>query len=132
FRTPEAAVDAFSTVATFHQNQLLLQQVPRSLSDMEPPDVEAARALIETARREGREVLSEVASKALLEAFRIPVTRTLLARDVGEAERLAGDIGYPLVLKISSPDVSHKSDAGGVALNVRNVEELRMQFASIL
>jgi acetyltransferase len=125
-------VDAFSTVATFHQNQLLLQQVPRSLSDMEPPDVEAARALIETARREGREVLSEVASKALLEAFRIPVTRTLLARDVGEAERLAGDIGYPLVLKISSPDVSHKSDAGGVALNVRNVEELRMQFASIL
>lgn len=132
FRTPEAAVDAFSTVATFHQNQLLLQQVPRPLSDMEPPDLAGAQSLVDAARREGREVLSEVESKALLEAFRIPVTRTLLARDAAEAERLAADIGYPLVLKIASPDVTHKSDVGGVALNVRNADELRMQFAAIL
>jgi len=132
FRTPEAAVDAFSTVATFHQNQLLLQQVPHPLSEMEPPDVEAARAVIDAALAHGREVLSEIESKALLDAFRIPVTRTVLATDVDEAVRIGELIGYPLVMKIASADVSHKSDAGGVALNVRNAEEVRAQFDAIV
>lgn len=132
FRTPEAAVDAFSTVATFHQNQLLLQQVPRSLSDMEAPDVAGARAVLEAALAQGREVLSEVESKALLAAFRIPVTRTVLARDADQAERLADEIGYPVVMKIASHDVTHKSDVGGVSLNVRNAAEVRAQFAAIL
>jgi acetyltransferase len=132
FRTPEAAVDAFSTVGTFHQNQLLLQQVPRSLSDMEAPDVAGARAVVEAALAQGREVLSEVESKALLAAFRIPVTRTMLARDADQAESLAGEIGYPVVMKIASHDVTHKSDVGGVSLNVRNAAEVRAQFAAIL
>lgn len=132
FSTPEAAVDAFSTVATFHQNQQLLQQVPRPLSEMERPDIEAGRAIVAAALADGRKVLTEVESKALLEAFRIPVSRTVLARDVAEAVQRAPSIGYPLVLKIVSAGVAHKSDVGGVALNVRNVDELRLQFAAIL
>jgi len=133
FRTPEAAVDAFSTVATFHQNQLLLQQTPRSLSDMEDPaDVAGARAIVADAIAQGREVLTEIESKALLGAFRIPVTRTVLARSADEAVALAAQIGFPVVMKIGSADVSHKSDVGGVALNVRNEAEVRSQFAAIV
>lgn len=132
FRTPEAAVDAFSTVATFYQNQLLLQQTPRSLSAMAPPDIDAARSLIERATGEGREVLTELESKQLLAAFHVPVNRTVLARDAAHAVALGNEIGYPVAMKISSYDVAHKSDVGGVALNVRNDVETREQFDAIL
>lgn len=132
FRTPEAAVDAFSTVATFYQNQLLLQQTPRSLSDMTAPDVERARAVLDAALAEGREVLTELESKVLLDAFHIPVNRTLLATDRHEAVAAANRIGYPVAMKISSSDIAHKSDVGGVSLNVRNATEVREQFEEIL
>ena len=132
FRTPEAAVDAYSTVADFQLNQRLLQQTPRSLSNMEPPDLDGARMLIENAAAERRQVLSEMESKALLGAFHVPVTRTVLARSPTEAIILAEQIGFPIVMKISSPDVTHKSDVGGVVLNVRNANEVRAQYAEIL
>lgn len=132
FRTPEAAVDAFSTVATFYQNQLLLQQTPRSLSDMEAPDIARARAVLDSVLGEGREVLTELESKVLLDAFRIPVNRTVLATDRQQAVAAANRIGYPVAMKISSPDVAHKSDVGGVALNVRNATEVREQYDAIL
>ncbi len=132
YRTPEAAVDAFSTVATFYQNQLLLQQVPTSLSEAHAPDLDAARGVLDAARAAGREVLTELDSKALLGAFRIPVNRTVLARDAEEAVGLAARIGYPVAMKVSSADVAHKSDVGGVVLNVRDAAEVRRQFAAIL
>lgn len=132
FRTPEAAVDAFSTVATFYQNQLLLQQTPRSLSDLSAPDIERARGMLDGVLEEGREVLTELESKTLLDAFRIPVNRTLLAADRQQAVAAANRIGYPVAMKISSPDVAHKSEVGGVALNVRNATEVRQQFDEIL
>ncbi|HEY0877967.1 MAG TPA: acetate--CoA ligase family protein, partial [Zeimonas sp.] len=132
FRTPEAAVDAFSTVATFYQNQLLLQQTPRSLSDMTAPDLDRARSVLDAALAEGRDVLTELESKALLDAFHVPVNRTLLAADRQQAVAAANRIGYPVAMKISSPDIAHKSDVGGVALNVRNATEVREQFDEIL
>src|SRR5690606_14252000 len=119
FSTPESAVDAFATVAAFYQNQLLLQEVPRSLSGLEAPDLEGARALVAAAVQQGREVLGEIESKALLAAFHIPLTQALLAADAGEAAAHAARIGYPVVLKISSPDILHKSEVGGVVLDVR-------------
>lgn len=132
YDTPEAAVDAFSTVATFYQNQLLLQQVPGPLAQRDAPDLAAARAIVDAVLAAGREVLTEIESKALLEAFRLPVNRTLVARTAEEAVALAGRIGYPVAMKISSADVPHKSDVGGVVLNVRNAGEVRTQFAQIL
>ena len=132
YRTPEAAVDAFSTVATFYQNQLLLQQVPTSLSDMEPPDLEAAHRAIDAALAGGREAMTEMASKALLSAFHVPANRTVLARSAAEAVTLAAQIGYPVAMKVSSADIAHKSDVGGVVLNVRNATEVRRQYAEIL
>ena len=125
FRTPEAAVGAFGNIASFYQNQQLLQQTPPPLSPGAPPDVEGARLLIESVLTERRRILTEMESKALLSAFHIPVTQTLLARNANEAMMIATQIGFPVALKIDSPDISHKSDVGGVALNVMNATAVR-------
>jgi acetyltransferase len=125
FRTPEAAVGAFGNIASFYQNQQLLQQTPPPLSHLAAPDVEGARLLIEGVLTERRNVLTEMESKSLLSAFHIPVTQTLLARGSSEAMMIATQLGFPVALKIDSPDISHKSDVGGVALNVMNAAAVR-------
>jgi len=132
FRTPEAAVGAFGNLASFYQNQQLLQQTPPPLSDLADPDVEGARLLIESVLAERRRVLTEMESKALLAAFHIPVTRTLLARSANEAMMIATQLGFPVALKIDSPDISHKSDVQGVALNVMNAMGVRDVFNDMM
>ena len=118
FRTPEAAVGAFGNIATFFQNQLLLQQTPPPLSTLAKPDVEGARLVIESVLAERRKVLTELESKTLLSSFLIPVTSTVLARSATEAMMLATQLGFPVALKIDSPDIVHKSDVQGVVLNI--------------
>ena len=125
FRTPEAAVGAFGNIAIFYQNQQLLQQTPPPLSTLAQPDLEGARLLIENVLAERRKILTEMESKALLSAFHIPVTQTILARSANEAMMIATQLGYPVALKIDSPDISHKSDVNGVALNVLNATAVR-------
>jgi len=120
FRTPEAAVGAFGNIASFYQNQLLLQQTPPPLSTLAKPDIEGARLVIESVLAERRKVLTEMESKTLLSSFHIPVTHTILARTANEAMMIATQMGFPVALKIDSPDISHKSDVQGVALNVMN------------
>jgi acetyltransferase len=120
FRTPESAVGAFGNIAAFYQNQQLLQQIPPPLSTMAMPDIEGARLVIESVLAERRKVLTEMESKTLLSAFHIPITRTLLARSAHEAMMIATQLGFPVALKIDSPDISHKSDVDGVALNIMN------------
>ena len=118
FRTPEAAVGAFGNIASYYRNQLLLQQTPPPLSALAKPDIEAARLVIESVLAERRKVLTEMESKALLSSFHIPVTNTILARSANEAMMIATQLGFPVALKIDSPDISHKSDVQGVALNI--------------
>ncbi|OYU74606.1 MAG: GNAT family N-acetyltransferase, partial [Burkholderiales bacterium PBB5] len=132
FRTPEAAVDAFGNIASFYQNQQLLQQTPPPLSTGAQADVEGARLLIEGVLAERRKVLTEMESKALLAAFHIPVTRTMLARSANEAMLIAAQLGYPVALKIDSPDISHKSDVQGVALNVGTATQVRDIYNDML
>jgi acetyltransferase len=125
FRTPEAAVGAFGNLASFYQNQLLLQQTPPPLSTLAKPDIEGARLVIESVLAERRKVLTEMESKTLLSAFHIPVTSTMLARSANEAMMIATQLGFPVALKIDSPDISHKSDVQGVALNIVNATGVR-------
>jgi acetyltransferase len=120
FRTPEAAVGAFGNIATFYQNQQLLQQTPPPLSTLAKPDIEGARLVIESVLAERRKVLTEMESKTLLSSFHIPVTKTILARSANEAMMIATQLGFPVALKIDSPDISHKSDVQGVALDIMN------------
>ncbi len=132
FRTPEPAVEVFSYISTYYQNQQLLMQTAASLAHPATPDVDGARLLIENALAEHRSVLSEMESKAVLAAFHIPIARALVARTPAEALLLAEQLGMPVAMKIHSHDITHKSDAGGVRLNLGNAEAIHGAFHEIL
>ncbi len=132
FRTPEAAVGAFGNIASFYQNQLLLQQTPPPLTALAQPDIEGARLVIESVLAERRNVLTEMESKTLLSCFHIPVTNTVLARSANEAMMIASQLGFPVALKIDSPDISHKSDVQGVALNIMNATGARDTYTDMV
>ena len=132
YETPEAAVQAFAMLSTYRRNQALLLEVPTA-SESGPPDLDAARAIVAAALADGREMLSEFEAKKLLEAFRIPVVPTLaVAADADAAEQAASGIGYPVALKILSPDITHKSDVGGVQLGLRDAGQVRSAVAAML
>ncbi len=132
FRTPEAAVGAFGNIFTFYQNQRLLQQTPPPLSTLAKPDIDGAHALIESVLAERRKVLTEMESKTLLSSFHVPVTQTILARSPTEAMMIATQLGFPVALKIDSPDIAHKSDVQGVALNLMSGTSVRETFADMM
>lgn len=131
FRTPEPAVELFSHISAYYRNQKLLMQTPASLSHLSPPSIESARLVIETALAERRKVLNEMESKALLAAFRIPIAQTVIARSATEAMVLAEEIGLPVVMKIDSPSIIHKSESGGVRLNLGSLAAVRTAYQEI-
>jgi acyl-CoA synthetase (NDP forming) len=88
--------------------------------------------IISQAQREGRKALLETEAKAICMEYAIPVTMFKLAKNEGEAAGFAEQIGFPVVLKIVSPDIIHKSDAGGVKVNLKNVAEVRSAYGNVL
>lgn len=132
FRTPEPAVEVFSYLSTYYQNQKLLMQVPGPISHPVAPDIESARLIIESALNSRRKLLNEVESKAVLSAFHIPVARTLVAHSPGEAIAIAEQLGYPVVMKINSPDITHKTDAGGVMLRLESAGAVEAAYNKII
>jgi acyl-CoA synthetase (NDP forming) len=90
------------------------------------------QAVVARARAEGRTLLSEVEAKEVLREAGVPVTGTTLATSADEAVKQAEAAGYPVVLKVVSPDISHKSDAGGVKLNLQDAGQVREAYAAIL
>jgi acetyltransferase len=132
FRTPEPAVDLFSHISNYYRNRQLLMQTPPSISEQAPPRLESARLVIETALMEGRKVLNEMESKAVLAAFRIPIAQTVVARSASEAMVLAEELGLPVVMKIDSPQIVHKTDSGGVRLNLNSLAAVRDAWLEIM
>jgi acetyltransferase len=133
FRTLENAVDAFSYLATYNRNQRLLLQTPGRLTGgHEPPDIEGARLIIEGVLTEQRKVLTEPESIAVLRAFRIPAVQNAVAHSPNEALIIAESIGFPVALKVLSPTISHKSDVGGVRLNINSASEVRGAYRSLV
>ncbi len=135
YDTPEQAVRAFSMLLTYRRNQEELMQTPPA----EPPrawtaaDRAAMRAPIDAALAAGRSLLSEPEAKAVLAACGIAVAGTReVAADIDAAAQAAAAIGYPVALKILSPQISHKSDVGGVALNLEDDAELRGAATAML
>jgi acetyltransferase len=116
FDTPESAVRAFMHMVRDRRNQEILTQVPPSAPTDFTPLPGAARAVIETALAADRELLTEPEAKQVLAAYGIPVVETRVAATPFEAAQIAEQIGFPVALKILSPDITHKSDVGGVAL----------------
>lgn len=132
YRTPEPAVETFSFLSAFYHNQQLLMQAPSPLGNERKPDVEGARIVIEGALAERRTILSEMESKALLSAFHIPVAQTMVAHSPNEALLIAEQFGFPVAMKIHSPDITHKSDVGGVRLGLDNAPLVRAAYHEII
>ena len=132
FYTPENAVEAFAFLNIYRRNQQWLMEVPPSQPAVPPPELAIAHELRARAVQEGRVVLTEVEAKTLLQAFHIPVPRTAIAGTQEEAVHLAKQIGYPVALKIYSPDITHKSDVGGVALNLLNGAMLQKAYQRMM
>lgn len=132
YATPEEAIDGFLHVVRYHRTQALLDEAPAAVSPTGAPDVVRARAVIGAALAERRTVLTEPEAKDVLAAYEIPVVATRIVRQVGELSATAAAIGYPVALKVLSPQISHKSDVGGVALNLATAAELEQSAESML
>jgi acetyltransferase len=131
YRLPEMAVEAFAALAQFYRNQRLLLEAPPPLAHREPPDLATARAIVAGALAAGRSVLGATESKTFLEAFRIPVARSIDAPTVGDAVAAADTLGYPVVMKIRSPDITHKSDVGGVRMAILDAAAVKAAFGEM-
>jgi acetyltransferase len=125
YDTPEQSVGAFLQIVDYNRNQASLVQVPSSTPAEFTPDSAAARRLTEAALDDGRELLTEPEAKALLAAYGVSVVETRVVPNAEEATAAAAAIGFPVVLKILSGDISHKSDVGGVALGLDAPEAVR-------
>jgi len=133
FPYPDTAVRAFNYMWRYTYNLRGLYETPAL---PQAPDSVRDRALAEdmirSARASGRTLLNEFESKRIIEAYGIPVVETRMAADEEEAVRAAEQIGYPVVLKLASGTIAHKSEAGGVLLNLANAAAVRKAFRKIL
>jgi acetyltransferase len=122
------AVRAFMYLVDFSRNIEMLYETPRDMPVSFALDRTKLRSLFDTMLLSGGEMLSETASKAMLDAYEIPTTGAAPARSADEAVHTARRIGYPVVLKVLSPDISHKTDVGGVQLDLRDDDEVRRAY----
>ena len=132
YSTPEQAVKTYMYMYQYKRNLELLYETPEELPvDVVPPK-RPLFVIMRNAALENREVLTEAEAKKLLEYYDIPVVKTSVAKTADEAAVLASQIGYPVVLKILSPQIVHKTDAGGVVLDINSEAELRKAFDLIM
>lgn len=118
YETTTSAIRAFLQMVDYFNNQQSLMQTPPSVPEDFQPDTIAARKIIDDALKQNRSSLTETEAKEILNSYRIPVVTTLTASTVEEVIQHAEKLGYPVALKILSPDITHKSDVGGVLLNI--------------
>lgn len=132
FSYPDDAARAFSAMWRFSEDLHSLYETPRLTVDASKEfDRNAASKVLEEAKKANRTVLNEVESKRLLEAYGIPTVPTLLASSPKEAKKLAEMLGFPVVLKLHSNAITHKTDVGGVCLNLKTPEEVLKAFVRI-
>ncbi len=132
YDTPERAVAAFVHMYAYKRNLELIQEIPSRMPRALTFDREKAREIVEAALKDDGSLLTEVESKALLKAYGIPVNPTEAAENEEQALLLARNLGYPMAMKIHSRDISHKSDAGGVQLNLRSERDVQNARREIL
>jgi len=131
YMTPEQGVRAFMTLVEYSRNLETLYETPKDIPVEFPLDRKKLREQFDLLIAEKGNILSEDISKQLLESYGIPTTRPRPAATAEEAVKHADDIGYPVVLKILSPDITHKTDVGGVALDLRDAEMVREAFERV-
>lgn len=132
FEYPDDAARAFTYMWQMTSNLKTLYETP-SLPEDDGilPDREKAKAIIAHVRATGRDLLTEAESKDLLAAYGIPTTPTLIATTAKNAGEVAAKLGFPVVVKLHSETITHKTDVGGVKLNLKNAAEVEAAFAAI-
>ena len=125
YSTPEQTVAAWMQMVDFARNQAALQQLPITSAEESTAQTARARDLLQQALAAKRTWLDADATSQLLQAYGIPTVTTRQVGSIDGALAAAAEIGYPVVLKVISSQIVHKSDVGGVALNLRNADELR-------
>jgi acetyltransferase len=132
FTTPEQATKTYLYMYQYKRNLELLYETPEEI----PIDVMAPKrplmVILRNAAIENRELLTEAEAKRFLQYYDFPVVKTEVAQTADEAVRLAQQIGYPVVLKILSPQIVHKTEAGGVMLDLNSENEVREAFEHIM
>jgi acetyltransferase len=118
YQTPKQAVRAFMHMVEYRKNQESLMETPPSIPEEFSPDTGRAAAVLHRVLEQDRDWLSEPEAKEVLDAYQVPIAQTAIARTPEEAAEIAAGIDGPVVLKIISPDITHKSDVGGVALGL--------------
>jgi acetyltransferase len=132
YGTPEQAIRAFMYMHEYSRNLEILQEIPPKLPRTLQFDRQQADSIIAEASRQQKKVLTEFESKRLLTAYGLPVNRTEVAESADEAVEKAKEMGYPLVMKILSPDILHKTEANGILLNLRSEAEVFDAFKKIV
>jgi acetyltransferase len=131
YSTPEQAVKTYMTMYQYQRNVELIYETPEELPVDSPPK-RPINVILKNAAVEGREVLTEDEAKKVLKYYNFPVVRTSVANNVEEAVAYSRQMGFPVVMKILSPQIIHKSDAGGVILNVHDPAEVRNAFEALI
>jgi acetyltransferase len=131
YATPEKAVNAFLVMARHRHTQKLLMELPPAMPAGFQPDTDTALGVIQAVLEEGRRELTEPEAKVVLAAYDVPVIMSRLAADLDEALEAAAELGYPVALKIVSPDIPQPFDVGAVALDIEDPEELRQSAVVI-
>ncbi len=132
FNTPEQAVRAFMTLVDYSRNLKILYETPKDIPVELTIDRKSLREKFEVEYFKNNSILSENISKEIINAYGIDVTQPLPAYSESEAVEIANKIGYPVVLKIFSPDITHKSDVGGVVLNINDEALLRAAYKNMI
>ncbi len=133
FEFPDDAAKAFNFMWRYSENLKSLYQTPSLPEDTtgRTPDRARVAAIIENARSEGRTILTEFESKDVLLAYHIPTVPTKVATTVDDAVAFADEMGYPVVIKLHSETITHKTDVGGVQLNLKNADAVRTAYQTI-
>jgi len=126
---PDLAVSALSALREYALMKDLVTEPEEKLSDLNKAK---ALQIIKGAREDGRDALTEIEAKQVFAAYGLPVTETYLAKSEEEAVTMAKEIGFPIVMKIVSPEILHKSDAGGVKVNIKDETSCREAYQTIL
>jgi acyl-CoA synthetase (NDP forming) len=130
YEVPDKAVNAMAALNEYAHIRSQAREAEAASGSEDA--AQSGREIIRSARIQGRTSLTEIEAKQVFAAYGLPVTRTELARGEDDAAAIAKDIGYPVVLKIVSPDILHKSDAGGVKVNIRDETGVRDAFRTIM
>ena len=132
YSTPKNAVHAFAHLVSYARNRETLYETPRDVPISFALDRQTQNEHFKNILARHIDLLSEQDSKQLLEAYGIRTTAPRLATTADQAARLAGEIGYPVVLKVVSPQITHKNEVGGVVLNLGSEQEVRTVFDDIV